>query len=352
MRKLLGATVVLLGMTGVGYAAGSPHMLCVQEQLSALGYDTGTPDGVVGGMTRAAAESYLAAEDAVADLPAISNETAEQWCTSLAVMHPEVSSFAAVRPGDVVVAHDTVSERQKALLARGLLLSHDLFKRRIGVMLDRPVQAFAGTDATWLTDNYLKVKNLHAGFRGGKMKEFGSCEPPAEAGYYVMFLCLNNQAWKRGDAESLGIVAHEYTHNLQFGLVGEPGKNCCTDNVAMSIFGPQWLVEGSAEYMKFVLWDEMGYRSLKPLMRDLQDRVRNADLDLIKMETRMGFRENPSGWDVGPLATHYLLRDRGLASLAVFWAEIGEGTEMGNAFRLAFGRTTEEFNAEFAAAIN
>jgi hypothetical protein len=162
---------------------------------------------------------------------------------------------------------------------------------------------------------------------------------------------MDSQAWRRGQAETIGIVAHEYMHNLQFALVGLPGKDCCSDSNAMSIFGPQWLVEGSAEYAKFLLWDELGYQGLNRNVRDYKRRFRGADTRLAKLETRKGFRENPASWDIAPVAVHYLLDGAGIPSLTLFWTELGKGTEMREAFRIAFGRTTDEFEAEFASAV-
>lgn len=332
-------------------AAYSAQMACVQQQLAALGYDPGSPDGLVGGKTRSAAAAYLVAAGSVSDLPELSNDSAAQWCAALAGAHAEAAIFAAEVPDDVLIADDSVSNATRATLERGLAYAHDLLKRHVGVVLPEPVRAFAGTDAVWLTDNYLSARGLPVGYRDGKLAEFGSCEPPAESAYYVMFLCLDNQAWRRGDAESMGTVAHEYMHNMQFGMVGGPGKLCCTNSDAMSVFGPQWLVEGSAEYMKFLLWDQLGYRSLDKLIREYTGRFRNGDHGLAALETRKGFRENPASWDIAPVAAHYLVETSGLPSLAVFWTEIGKKTPMRDAFKIAFGQTTEEFDAAFAAAL-
>lgn len=342
------STAIVLA-SGSAVVASSADMRCVQQQLSFLGYEAGTADGLIGRKTRAAAAEYAASKGAASGLSDLTHDTARQWCTALSKANPELAAFAAERSRDLLVVDDSVSGKTQAVLNRGLDLARDLLKRRVGVVLPEQVRAFAGTDAGWLAENYLQARNLPEGFRAGKQKEFGTCDPPAEGGHYAMFLCLDDQAWRRGESEAMGIVAHEYTHNMQFALVGESGKNCCSDSDAMSVFGPQWLVEGSAEFMKFLLWDELGYRSLDREIREYAGRLRGREIRLSAIETRKGMREHAVGWDVGPVATHYLLAKSGVPALATFWRGIGNGVPMRDAFASAFGRTTEEFEREFAA---
>lgn len=127
--------------------------------------------------------------------------------------------------------------------------------------------------------------------------------------------------------------------------MGERGKDCCTDSNAMSIFGPQWLVEGSAEYLSYALLEDFRVLQLDRVIPEFAARVPDG-INLADLETRRGFREN-QGWDVGIVATHALLEESGLPSLVAFWKEIGEGTDMREAFEIAFGMSTETFYESF-----
>jgi hypothetical protein len=266
----------------------------------------------------------------------------------LAETHPELASFAEGLPDDVLIVGKGVSEEQQATIRQALVLAHDFTKRVVGVELERPVEVYASAnDQIWMTQNYLRVKNLPGSFAMGKMKEFRECEPSAEGGYYSMWLCMSSPAWTRGNAETetIGIVMHEYTHNIQFGLVGERGKDCCTDNNAMSVFGPQWLVEGSAEYLRYLLLEDLGRADVSGIIRQFERDVPDG-VNLADFETRQGFR-NGNGWNTGIVATNYLLQDVGPSALVVFWTEIGNGTDMRDAFEAAFGVTTDEFYERF-----
>jgi hypothetical protein len=352
MRKFVltvGALLTLsTAMAGNAFAA-SPGVICVQEQLNALGHDAGTADGQMGQRTRNAGSSYLAGDPSAPELPELSAGTAVEWCTSLAKAHPEVSAFAEGMPDDVLIVGEGVTDAQQATIRQALELAHDFAKRVVGVELERPVEVYAGTKQVWLTQNYLRVRELPGSFAMGKMKEFRECEPSAEGGYYSMWLCMGSPAWTRGnpETETIGIVMHEYVHNIQFGLVGERGKDCCTDSNAMSIFGPQWLVEGSAEYLRYVMLDELGKVDLDRIIRDFEGGVSDG-VNLADFETRQGFR-NGDGWNTGIVATHYLLEDAGIPSLEVFWGEIGKGTDMREAFETAFGTTTDAFYERFSS---
>jgi hypothetical protein len=364
----LGASVQKYLVTAIGLlmvaATSGAHarevgVACVQEQLNILGFETGTPDGVLGGKTRAASEAYQSASPALSGLPKLTPETAKVWCDTLAKTSPELAAIALGGPDDVLVAGPGVSTRQEKAILDGLVEAHGLVKRRLGLTLERPVTAFASDDAKWLTDNYLKARNLGENYRNGKMQEFGSCEPAAEGAYYNMFLCMGSNAWTRStmpsgsrDAEVMSIVMHEYMHNVQFGLVGERGKSCCTDSNAMSIFGPQWLVEGSAEYMRYVLMDELGHMDLSRYIKDIGKQVRGGDLNLLARETRKGFRESENSWPMGTLATHYLVSLSDFPSLARFWQQIGTGGDMRAAFSSSFGMSTEAFALDFAKWAN
>jgi hypothetical protein len=349
------AGIVVAGLASAtvpAFAQAHPGVRCVQEQLNILGFDAGTADGLMGGKTRGAATEYLSGETVAEGLPELSTASAMDWCVALAGVHAEVASLAQGLPDDKLIVGKGVSDQQQATIRRALVLAHDFSKRVVGVELDRPVEVYASAnDQIWMTQNYLRVKNLPGSFAMGKMKEFRECEPSAEGGYYSMWLCMSSPAWTRGNAETetIGIVMHEYAHNIQFGLVGERGKDCCTDNNAMSVFGPQWLVEGSAEYLRYMLLEELGRADVSGIIRQFEREVPEG-VNLADLETRQGFR-NENGWNTGIVATHYLLQDVGPTALVVFWTEIGKGTGMREAFESAFGRTTDEFYESFRGSM-
>jgi hypothetical protein len=249
-----------------------------------------------------------------------------------------------------LVAGPGISKQQRATITEALALADKVITRKFGASVKHRVRAFASTDATWLTDSYLEANALDGNYRSGKMKEFGACEPAAEGGYYVMFLCLKDPVWSR-KADSMGVVAHEYTHNLQFDLLGARGKGCCKDSDAMSVFGPQWMVEGSAEYINLTVKAQLGALDFNATMKKLARSIPRSNVSLSARESRKGYRELPNSWEMGVVAVHRLAQTSGLPAFVSYWKLLGAGTFYDTAFTKAFGRTIDEFEVEFADSL-
>lgn len=76
--------------------AAQPGMLCVQNQLTALGFDAGTPDGFYGAKTRAAADGYnewISLKDGDLVLPPLTKTNGRFWCEQVAAANPSVAKF-------------------------------------------------------------------------------------------------------------------------------------------------------------------------------------------------------------------------------------------------------------------
>ena len=71
-------------------------VLCVQQELNALGFNSGRADGVIGGKTFTAGEDYRAfmvAKDASWQQPALIAGNAAHWCEQVAKAHPNVLKY-------------------------------------------------------------------------------------------------------------------------------------------------------------------------------------------------------------------------------------------------------------------
>lgn len=80
--------------------AEQPGIRCVQNQLNALGFSSGTPDGTIGKQTRKAAEDYRAWMSGGAGgkgwrQPALTALNGEFWCEKVGEAHPEVAKYSA-----------------------------------------------------------------------------------------------------------------------------------------------------------------------------------------------------------------------------------------------------------------
>jgi hypothetical protein len=93
----LAAGLWVLGLAAPAVAE-QPGVRCVQNQMNALGFNSGRPDGTIGPRTRQAAEEYRAwmAGGAGGDgwsHPALTALNAQTWCEEVAKDHPEVARF-------------------------------------------------------------------------------------------------------------------------------------------------------------------------------------------------------------------------------------------------------------------
>jgi subtilisin-like proprotein convertase family protein len=96
------ALVLVAGLGVLGSAthaiAEQPGIRCVQNELNALGFNSGRPDGTIGPRTRQASEDYRAwmAGGAGGDgwsQPALTALNGQFWCERVAKAHPEVAGF-------------------------------------------------------------------------------------------------------------------------------------------------------------------------------------------------------------------------------------------------------------------
>lgn len=91
IRIMFFSAIALISLisTSVHSLAENSDVLCVQETLYKLGFEPGPSDGLFGRRTLEAAQSYKSNFGA-AHLPALSNETASQWCAFFGERHASI----------------------------------------------------------------------------------------------------------------------------------------------------------------------------------------------------------------------------------------------------------------------
>ena len=99
--KIFAAALLLslgLGATSAtAQATNTDAVKCVQHQLDKLGFDPGPADGLVGGQTFRASETYIRYMRANAEkgwaMPSLYAGNAAHWCEKVAEAHPKVASY-------------------------------------------------------------------------------------------------------------------------------------------------------------------------------------------------------------------------------------------------------------------
>lgn len=186
-------------------------------------------------------------------------------------------------------------------------------------------QNFGSANLANVRSTLTQIQQVHGGY--------------AETNTGVIFLWTASTPADR----SLGLtMAHEYFHIIQLQL--SPQSAAQPPNQVRKN-GPEWLAEGSAEYVGQQVAGDYASTLAAAINRTRAERP-----DLSKLETPTGFRTLPNPFPVCMAAVDLLVKDAGTASLAAFWRATGQGTPWQQAFQQAFGRTTTAFYAEFAAA--
>jgi len=134
---------------------------CVQQQLSDLGENVGTVDGLFGGKTRTAGAARLAKIDNPSDFPPLSKNTAAVWCEKLAGLYPQVANaFERYQGNDGAIATDSpfvtvlagpgLSSKRERWIVEGINKSVAFFKSELAFEFKRPVYIAVSNDTAWI----------------------------------------------------------------------------------------------------------------------------------------------------------------------------------------------------------
>jgi hypothetical protein len=166
----------------------------------------------------------------------------------------------------------------------------------------------------------------------------------------VILIDPTSSLWvSQDDVNRFRVAAHEYFHVVQFELMGPKLTNSfyMTPIGTPRSEGPNWLFEGSAEY---VSWKALEGADLANIDQYLSDNPPAKNVDLRVLETPLGYSTSELEGLLVPLhAVHLLTNDAGPESLVRFYQVLGEGKTWQEAFAIAFGRTVEAFYSEFRA---
>ena len=320
---------------------------CVQEGLNGLGYDAGPADGHMGKRTLSAAARFAERQGGAA-YPELTKQSAAHWCSRLTAA---IADGSAGGPTDDVARLRFGPDVDSGVIRdvrQGLEDISAYFIATFGDDLETPGTIYVSADAEWLTDAYVAHLNAGEGIRSGKMQHFSGCHG-GEAGYGFMFMCSKSDVFD-GDwfgsgrlAQRTFAMAHEYFHMLQYERAVGSLDNCCSGTNTLKMLGPQWLVEGAAEYVAFRLLGDSKRLNLKREIAWHTQKAAEVESSLEGMQTREGYYAEPRASSAGMIAAHLLAETAGLASLGQYYADIGSGKDWQTAFEAAFGMSPAAF---------
>lgn len=163
---------------------------------------------------------------------------------------------------------------------------------------------------------------------------------------------LTNPAITTAFPQPPGVPIHELFHTAQNSVLGAYQVNG-PQTTEIQPGGPVWLREGSAEYFQLVALQDAGFRVPADdlaLMKGYATTLYAAN-QLEDMSTQQASFTYPfAAYALGYIATDMLIHDTSRSAILEFYRQIGQGSTWQAAFQNVFGRTVEQFYAEFAAA--
>jgi len=211
-----------------------------------------------------------------------------------------------------------------------------------------------GASDSWVTNitsqNGIIIENSN-GFACG-MPSPSACSDAINTYYFIG----QNIIYELGKAPLNQYVAppHEYFHLVQGALMRpshRPGD----------LFVPQWLIEGSANFIGYSFLDKAGvgtYATGRQLELDwFSDQLKRLPYSPLRNVTRNFHSNYPTfnitstdqPYGIGMVATEYIVASAGMESLLNIFRNIGQGQDFPTAFRNAAGLDLSDFYQKFEA---
>ena len=331
-------------------ASSSAAVRCVQNQLNALGYDAGSPDGRIGPNTKRALKAFSSKTGFSAKFP-FHAESANSYCRRIGLQTRLGRKYWPSNGGALQFSFEPGMRldlvRQIKTYARKY---HASAAARLGVDL-------AGTDTMVFARSPRALKPMVRQHFSHSIKNFDRglqeiCDPrrkvSASALPRLVYMCVTFKKGEQIDSELLHyILAHEAVHLIQSQVAGSAGA-VRSYSAAVKREGPLWLSEGIAEVMAFQL---VTRRPLNVLRQHSLSHYNSRPVQSLKRLEKPGStsRNMSDVYNLGTLAVIDLVEARGIKSVRRYFEALGEGHSWPTAFKHAFGVSKDQFYKNFMA---
>ena len=334
--------------------ARNPYVECVQNQLTAAGYDPGPVDGLMGRQTRAAWSELaktLPDSERITLLPRLNTASAIHWCREIGQHKPELRRFMPSRLGPILAFE---ADDPRFLITPVIDEIEGFFRSVYDIEIAGQIGMVLGKTPKSIAQKiYGMSDDLPLRLRGVETLARTRCSDERIAGLAYpdrMYICAPwmgrdakfIEGWKRKVTQA--VLVHEFTHLVQSELAGWR-SNPYRPKGSRVPLGPGWLAEGGAEFVSrryenflrkinhVIIFppstrDEAGTTTLRQ-MRDPQ-----------KVKTTEDYATS--------LYAVFLLTERvGEEAMFRYWRLIGSGKSWESAFRDSFGLDLADFEIQF-----
>lgn len=347
-KMLYCLTIILLCFPQISSADPRPSVICVQEQLNALGFETGTPDGVIGRKTHSALAQYEKANGKLT-LRKLAADNAVIHCRQLGLRHQDLKvHWPSQKQQFEFVFGESISPKFRTDVSNTITGNFYYLQREFN--LDIPltikiVVASSDSETLQLIREHYKLNlwdfskpmpgkcGLRNGFSGVAVPQMivicrdGALEVDREI-----------HRWWFEDS-----LAHEMFHQIQYQLAGWTRQKFGYKAILESD-GPVWMSEGSAAAFSIRAsnhWTQDSYRAYS------WERLEETAPNLAVLEREDSFsRYKRQIYNGGRLAVFQLTDTNGFASIISFYENLGKSVSWEAAFQQTFGITKKEFYSQ------
>jgi len=335
----------LLFFPQITIAESSSSASCVQEQLNALGFDTGKPDGVLGRKTRSALAQYEKANGRLT-LRKLDADHAVVHCRQLGLRHPELKAYWPSRQQQFeFIFGDSVSPKFRTDVSATILGNFAALQTEFGLEIPltiKVVVASSAKETLQLTKKHYKIElnnfSQIASDICSTKNGFSATAPPL-----MIVVCRNGTMEVDKNIHRWwfeNTLAHELFHQVQYQLAGWMNLKFGM-NAVLNGNGPVWMSEGSADVFSIRAtdhWTQATYRdySWKFLGESAPNLAALEREDALSRYARQIYAG-------GRLSVYRLVDANGLESIISFYEDLGLLDSWKAAFRQNFGESAKDF---------
>lgn len=248
-----------------------------------------------------------------------------------AVIAPPVTPQASISSGIKYMYDDGASAQDRKLIETAVGLA----SKRFGNILEASVYAYA--DFNSLCDAFEQFEN-----RSGCSNLESDIGLATNGG--GIFLNISSRGWKNDpDSLRMATVIHEYVHVVQFYLTN--GRNRFKIDE-----GPEWLVEGSAEYLAYQIIQSENLFDVSAIRREKIEESKHVRIPIKTTPAKDADKATQIYWrySLGYLASEFLAQNYGGEQrILKYFGTINSNKPWNLAFRETFGISIDEFNDKF-----